>query len=72
MALMNVGVGNLIGYLGTGWWFTACTRTAGEQWQIFWGGLAAAVAVVLVYFLATYRGIGHGLMTSVHTVETKV
>src|SRR6185436_3163635 len=31
MALMSGGVGNLIGYLGTGWWFTACARTAGEQ-----------------------------------------
>jgi len=58
MALMNGGVGNLIGYLGTGWWFAACSRPTGTQWPLFWGGLAAAVAAVLVYFLAAYHGRG--------------
>lgn len=61
MALMNSGVGNLIGYLGIGWWFTACARPAGTQWSLFWSGLAAAAAAVLVYFLTAYRGIGTGL-----------
>ncbi len=56
MSLMTGGVGNLIGYLGTGWWFAACARPVGTQWPIFWGGLSAAVAVVLVYFLVAYRG----------------
>ena len=56
MALMNGGVGNLIGYLGTGWWFAACARPTGTQWPIFWGGLAVTVAGVLVYFLIAYRG----------------
>ena len=28
MTLMNSGVGNLIGYLGTGWWFAACAGAA--------------------------------------------
>jgi len=56
MALMNGGVGNLIGYLGTGWWFAACVRPSGTQWPVFWSGLAAAVAIVLVYFLTTYHG----------------
>jgi nucleoside transporter len=58
MSLMNSGVGNLVGYLGTGWWFAACARPAGTQWPIFWSGLAAAVALVLVYFLIAYRGRG--------------
>ncbi len=58
LTLMNSGVGNLIGYLGTGWWFAACARPSGTQWPLFWGGLAAAVAVVLVYFLMAYRGKG--------------
>ena len=44
MSLMNSGVGNLIGYLGTGWWFAANARPAGTHWPLFWGGLAAAVA----------------------------
>ena len=55
LSLMNGGVGNLIGYLGTGWWFSACLRPSGESWPWFWGGLAVAVSAVLVYFL-TYRG----------------
>ena len=55
LTLMNGGVGNLIGYLGTGWWFAACLRPSGESWPWFWGGLAVVVAAVLVYFL-TYRG----------------
>ena len=59
MTLMNSGVGNLIGYLGTGWWFAACMKPPGELWPLFWGGLAAAVAAVMVYFL-TYHGRGGG------------
>lgn len=58
MALMNSGVGNLIGYLGTGWWFAACAQPAGTQWSRFWGGLAAVVAAVLGYFLIAYHGKG--------------
>lgn len=57
-SLMTSGVGNLIGYLGTGWWFAACARPTGAQWPLFWGGLAVAVAAVLVYFLTAYRGVG--------------
>jgi nucleoside transporter len=56
LTLMNSGVGNLIGYLGTGWWFATCARPVGTQWTIFWGGLSAVVAVVLFYFLTAYRG----------------
>jgi hypothetical protein len=61
MSLMASGVGQLFGYLGTGAWFAACTRPAGTQWTFFWGGLAAAVALVLIYFLTAYHGIGAGL-----------
>jgi len=61
MSLMNGGVGNLIGYLGIGWWFAACTRPTSTQWPVFWTGLAAAVALVLAYFLAAYHGTGGGL-----------
>jgi hypothetical protein len=53
---MTNGVGNLIGYLGTGWWFAVCAKSGGTQWPLFWGGLVAVVAVVMVYFLAAYRG----------------
>jgi MFS family permease len=50
LTLMNGGVGNLVGYLGTGWWFAACARPTGTRWPLFWAGLAAAAAMVLVYF----------------------
>jgi hypothetical protein len=60
--LMTSGVGNLLGYLGTGWWFSACTGLSGTQWSLFWGGLAAAVGVVMAYFLTAYRGIGSGFL----------
>lgn len=61
LTLMNSGVGYLIGYLGCGWWFEACRSSAGIHWTLFWGVLAGAVAAVLIYFLAAYRGIGSGL-----------
>ena len=56
MSLMTTGVGNLFGYLGSGFWLKACERPAGINWSLFWGGLAIAVALVLVYFLAAYHG----------------
>jgi hypothetical protein len=56
LSLMNSGVGNLIGYLGAGWWFNACRQTAGTDWTLFWGGLAGVVTAVLIYFLTAYRG----------------
>jgi nucleoside transporter len=55
LTLMNGGIGNLIGYLGTGWWFAACTRPDGTRWPLFWGVLSASVAAVLIYFLTAYR-----------------
>jgi nucleoside transporter len=60
-SLMTSGVGNLIGYLGTGWWFSVCALPDGTRWPLFWSGLAAAVAVVLAYFLIAYRGRGKGI-----------
>ena len=57
LTLVNSGIGNLLGYLGTGWWFNHCTRPIGTNWSLFWGGLATTVAVVLIYFLVAYRGI---------------
>ena len=62
LSLTNSGVGNLLGYLGTGWWFSECTRPSGTQWSLFWGGLSAVVALVMIYFLTAYHGIGSGFM----------
>jgi MFS family permease len=55
LSLMNGGVGNLIGYLGTGWWFTECTHPTGTNWTFFWGGLALTVGLVMIYFLLAYQ-----------------
>jgi nucleoside transporter len=59
MSLMNSGVGNLLGYLGVGWWFAMNTRDNLTHWPLFWGGLAMVVGAVLVYFLIAYHGV-HG------------
>lgn len=56
MAFMMAGVGNLIGYLGTGWWFNACDRPSGTNWPLFWGALAGVIGLVLVYFVIAYHG----------------
>ena len=56
LTLMNGGVGNLIGYLGTGWWFDHCTRAGNTHWGTFWGVLTAIVVTILIYFLTAYRG----------------
>ena len=58
MSLVTGGVGNLVGCLGSGWWFAANARPSGEDWPRFWGGLALSVAVVMAYFLSAYRGRG--------------
>jgi len=55
LTLLNGGVGNLIGYLGSGWWFNACTAAGHTDWRLFWGMLSATVAAVLAYFLFAFR-----------------
>jgi MFS family permease len=59
-SLMNNGVGNLAGYLGTGWWFNACAEPTGMRWPLFWGGLGVVTVGVAIYFLCAYHGIGPG------------
>jgi MFS family permease len=61
MSLMGSGVGQLIGYLGAGWWFHACGSPTGMQWPLFWTGVSAGCGAVLLYFLVAYHGIGAGL-----------
>lgn len=57
LTVMTGGIGNLLGYLACGWW-----RATAIGWPVFWGGLAVAVAVVLGYFVATYRGRSRDLV----------
>jgi nucleoside transporter len=56
MALINGGLGNLVGFIGTGWWFAACTAGESTRWPMFWGGLAVLVFGVGLVFLGAYRG----------------
>jgi len=67
LTLMNSGFGNLVGYLGNGWWFYACTGLLGTNWSLFWGGLSAMAAMVMAYFLTAYRGVGSGLLRTKET-----
>jgi hypothetical protein len=69
MALMTSGVGNLFGYLGTGWWFNVCTRANGTQWPLFWNGVTTGVGVVVIYFLVAYHGKYSGTIRPSETVS---
>lgn len=62
MSLLNGGVGNMTGYLGTGAWFAACSIGGTIRWPLFWSGLCLASVAVLAIFLTTYRGRGTGLL----------
>lgn len=57
--LLMSGVGNLIGYLGGGWWHAACTTAGITDWTRFWLGEAALTTAVCLFFAAAYRGIRH-------------
>ena len=61
MWLMSGGVGNLVGYLGSGFWLRASTRGDVTDWTRFWGGLAAVMMLVLGYFVIAYHAQGGGL-----------
>ena len=56
LTLLLSGFGNLFGYLGCGWWFKANTHGEITHWPQFWGGLAASVAAVWIFFALAYRG----------------
>jgi Fe-S-cluster containining protein len=58
MSLLNGGIGNMIGYLGSGAWFVACSAGGTMRWPMFWSGLSATMAAVLIFFLLMYRGRG--------------
>jgi MFS family permease len=55
LTLLNGGVGSLVGYLGSGWWFSVCTSANRTHWPLFWWGLTALVVAALLYFLRTFR-----------------
>jgi len=56
LALLMGGVGNLIGYLGGGWWHHLCQTDGVTDWSRFWWGETALTAAVCVFFALAYRG----------------
>lgn len=59
LTLLTSGVGNLLGFLGSGWWFARCGGDgAAADWPAFWAGLAALTGGVFVFFAVFYRGLG--------------
>ncbi len=56
LVLLMSGVGNLIGYLGSGWWYATCSRGGVTDWPRFWWGETALTASVCVFFAFAYRG----------------
>jgi MFS family permease len=67
MSLMNSGIGNLIGYLATGWWFRVCSQPGGVYWRQFWLVLTLAVALVMIFFLLAYHGQSPGFRRHLKT-----
>lgn len=65
LSVLNGGLGNLLGYLGTGWWFAACSQSTQTRWPLFWSVLSIFVALLLGYFLLTYRGQGSRKIDSI-------
>ena len=61
LSLMNNGIGNLSGYFLIGMWYEACLHPDGSaDWRRFWSALAALAAVLVLAFVAFYRGRKHG------------
>jgi MFS family permease len=56
LALLMGGVGNLLGYLGGGWWHKACQVNGVTDWSRFWWGETALTAAVCLFFAVMYRG----------------
>lgn len=64
--LVSSGIGNLFGYLGTGWWRSACLSGGRTNWPGFWGGLATGYVVLGLYFVVSYHGVYRGLRQAGH------
>lgn len=56
LALLMGGVGNLMGYLGGGWWHEVCQKDGMTNWPRFWWGETALSAAVCLFFAMMYRG----------------
>ena len=57
--VLTTGLGSLVGFLCSGWWFRACTTSRGVSWGEFWWGCAVVSVGIVIYFLITYRDGDH-------------
>jgi MFS family permease len=55
MSFLIGGVGNLLGFLGSGALFAFSQNRSHTPWPLFWGSLSAIIACILVFFVLTYR-----------------
>ena len=53
----------MIGYLGGGWWYAACTVNDVTDWSRFWWGETALTTAVCIFFAVAYRGRAHPAAT---------
>jgi MFS family permease len=60
LQVMISGVGNIVGYIGTGWWRTACMTAGATNWPRFWFGMTGLAAVAFLFFAVSYRGQAKG------------
>ncbi len=56
LSVMVGGFGNLIGFIGNGWWKGVNTSGEHTRWPAFWLGLTLVMLAVFVFFAASYRG----------------
>jgi MFS family permease len=65
LTLLTSGVGNLAGFLASGWWLAYCEKQGNGggtvPWPTFWGGLALITGLVFVFFAVFYKGRGRHL-----------
>ena len=60
LQVMIAGVGNIVGYIGTAWWRTACMTGGATNWPRFWFGMTGLAAVAFLFFAFSYRGQARG------------
>ena len=57
LTVMMNGVGNLLGYLSTGWWRRVCHSGDGHtDWTTFWLGMTLLTTAVFIFFAIAYKG----------------
>ncbi|MDB6072502.1 MAG: transporter [Verrucomicrobiaceae bacterium] len=56
LSLMMSGIGNLVGSLGCGWWWHACTTGGYTDWHKYWTGLAGVIGLIFLWFAISYKG----------------